>query len=258
MSSARPECAPGAASVNQKVSDFKASQPASWRVRTTAGDDIEWDWSLGALSIRFLLPARRTVADSMSRHAPVRMHCQTTGSSLVLESGLEYELARELDRDPSVAWIVAQPMLITFADGTRHVPDIACEHADGRVVVWDARPSDRRDEGFMRQARLTEEACTDVGWEYALYDSAEDARRLNMLWLACFRHQPAWPHHAARMRLQKAGRRSATVGELMALDAGDGQTTATMWHLLWTGSLTVDLDARITADTAVRLRGGPR
>ncbi|MFI2294956.1 TnsA-like heteromeric transposase endonuclease subunit [Isoptericola sp. NPDC019571] len=223
-----------------------------------AGDDVVWDWGLGALDIRNLAPVRRTAADSMSRHAPVRMHCQTTASPLVLESGLEYELARELDRDPSVVWIVAQPMLMTFSDGTRHVPDIACEHADGRVVVWDARPSDRRDERFMRQASLTEEACTDVGWEYALYNAAEDARRLNMLWLACFRHEPAWPHHTARMRLQKACRRSATVGELMALDDGDGQTIAMMWHLLWTGGLTVDLDDRITADTAVRLGGGPR
>ncbi|CAM3539494.1 hypothetical protein GCM10007368_30550 [Isoptericola cucumis] len=194
----------------------------------------------------------------MSRHAPVQAHCQTTGTRLILESGLEYELARELDRDPGVVWIVAQPALMTFVDGARHVPDVACEHDDGRIVVWDARPSERRDEKFLHKARLTEQACTEVGWEYSLYDTAHDARRLNMLWLASFRQEPSWPHHGARLRLEAACRKRATVAELLQLDSGDGHTIALMWHLLWTSELVVDLDARITADSVVRLAGAGR
>ena len=37
----------------------------------------------------------------------------------------------------------------------------------------------------------------------------------------------------------------------MAIDDGDGHAIATMWHLLWTGVLRVDLDERITPATAV-------
>ncbi len=258
MPSARPECASDTTSVNQKGSGAAEAPSISWRIRTTATGDVDWDWSYGPPALRSLAPVRRPKADSMSRHAPVQMSCQTTGSTLILESGLEYELARELDRDRSVVWIVAQPAMITFADGSRHVPDLACEHADGRVVVWDARPTERRDEKFLRTAKLTEQACAEVSWEYALYDTAHDARRLNVLWLASFRHEPQWPHHAAHMQLATTCANDVTVGELMELDDGDGHTIALMWHLLWTGELVVDLDERITAGTVVRYRGDAR
>ncbi|MGW9467376.1 TnsA-like heteromeric transposase endonuclease subunit [Cellulosimicrobium funkei] len=215
---------------------------------------MDWDWAKGAPRVPSLAPARRAAADALSRHAPVHMSCRTTGGFLVLESGLEHELARELDRDPDVMWIAAQPVLITFTNGSRHVPDLAAEHVDGRVVVWDARPAERRDEKFLRVAELTQQACTAVGWEYKLYDTADTTRRLNLMWLTCFRHRPEWPHHAAKIRLLEYAAASTTVGDLMALDQGDGHVIATMWHLLWAGDLVVDLDARITAVSKVQRR----
>jgi hypothetical protein len=69
---------------------------ATWRIRTVGGGDQAWDWRDGPPQPRDLALARRTAADSMSRHAPVRMMCQTTGTFLMLESGLDYELARQL------------------------------------------------------------------------------------------------------------------------------------------------------------------
>lgn len=214
---------------------------------------MDWDWAKGAPCVRSLAPARRPAAGAMSRHAPIHMACQTTGTFLILESGLEHELARELDRDPSVVWIAAQPALITFADGARHVPDLVAEHADGRVVIWDARPADRRGEDFYRTADLTREACHAVGWEYELFDTAATTRRLNLVWLTCFRRRPEWPHHAAKVRLLERAAEIVTIGELMALDEGDGHLIATMWHLLWTGDLVVDLDERITLSSEVSL-----
>jgi hypothetical protein len=183
------------------------------------------------------------------------MWCLTTESSLVLESGLEYELARSLDREPTVVWLVAQPARLTFDDGTSHVPDLLAEHADGRVVIWDARPEHRQDERFQQAAELTRRACAQVGWEYAVHAGLSPARRLNLLWLTVFRNRPKWPHHDAQRELLAHAHEGVTVGDVLASDAGDGHLTAAMWHLMWTGELVVDLDVPITATTLVTVGG---
>lgn len=259
MSSARPDCTSETPSVNPQRDFPSIARPpaglagyaATWRIRTNAGGDLAWDWRQGELPVRDLAPARRPAADAMSRHAPVHMACQTTGTVLVLESGLEHELARELDRDPSVAWIVAQPAMLRFEGEPGHVPDLLAEHEDGRVVVWDARPHEKRGAEFLRAAVLTEQACLAVGWEYALFDTAATARRLNLIWLANYRHRPGWPHHAAKCHLLERAVATVTIQELMELDEGDGQLIALLWHLLWTGELVVDLDEQITGTSLV-------
>jgi len=219
---------------------------------------MDWDWQKGEPRVQSLAPARRTRADALSRHAPVNMWSLTTGTPLLLDSGLEYELARELDRDRDVTWIVAQPVLLTFADGSRHVPDLLSAHADGGVTIWDARPDERRDEKFLRTVELTRQVCSAVGWRYELYAGAETARRMNVLWLGTFRHRPDWPHHTARARLLARAESPVSVSELMALDDGDGHLIATMWHLMWTGDLVIDLDSRIRPDSLVHRLAVPR
>lgn len=260
---ARSECSSGTPAVNRDAqgdaettvagpSKIGMALPATtWRIRTVSGGDQEWDWDEGPPQPRTLAPARRTTADSMSRHTPVRMMCQTTGTFLMLDSGLEYELARVLDRDPSVVWLTAQPLQLAFNGGPRHTPDLLAEHADGRVVVWDARPVEKRDEAFERVADLTAQACAAVGWEYAVFDSPEAAEQLNTLWLRNFRHAPGWPHHDLEIQLLRSASTPVTVGELIQSDEGDGHLAALMWHLLWTGELVTDLSRRITADTPV-------
>ncbi|MFE4463760.1 TnsA-like heteromeric transposase endonuclease subunit [Oerskovia sp. NPDC056781] len=228
---------------------------ATWNIRGGDGANRLWGWQLGAPPTSELRSVRRPAADAMSRHAPVRMWCLTTGSFLVLESGLEYELARSLDRESSIVWLVAQPVLLAFGNGERHVPDLLAEHADGRVVVWDARPADQQDEQFRRKAELTREACSQVGWEYAIYAGSSPAGQLNLQWLTAFRSRPTWPHHNERDHLLARARDGVTVGDIIRSDSGDGHLTATMWHLLWTRELVVDLDVPITFATLVTLVG---
>ena len=224
---------------------------ASWKVRLNDGDHQVWDWELGGPPLRDLVSVRRPAADAMSRHAPVRMWSATTGDYVVLESGLEYELARSLDRDPSVAWIVSQPVAVTFDDGAVHVPDLLAEHRDGRVVVWDVRPQERQDKRFNRAAELTAHACGEVGWEYRVHAEFSPPRHLNLMWLAVFRAAPKWPHTESRRQLVGLARERATIADVLAQDAGDGHLTALMWHLIWTGDLLVDLDQVINAATVL-------
>lgn len=176
---------------------------------------------------------------------------QTTGDFLLLESGLEYELARWLDCDPDVIWLVAQPFLLEFDGGRRHTPDLLAEHADGRVVVWDARPVEKRDEKFNQVTDLTASVCESVGWEFAAFDSPETTEQLNLLWLRNYRHAPGWPHTDLRRNLIRRAATPISVGELISSDLGDGHLTALIWHLLWTGDLVIDLSQRITPETLV-------
>lgn len=187
----------------------------------------------------------------MSRHAPVRMMSQTTGSWLLLESGLEYELARQLDRDPDVTWLVAQPFQLRFKGGPQHTPDLLAEHVDGRVVVWDARPIEKRDEKFERVADLTARVCESVGWEYAVFDSPETTEQLNLLWLRNYRHTPGWPHADLRRHLLRWATTPTAIGDILGSDQGDGHLITVMWHLLWTGELVIDITQRITPETTV-------
>ncbi|MCC2321270.1 TnsA-like heteromeric transposase endonuclease subunit [Cellulomonas xiejunii] len=226
---------------------------ATWRFRQNRGGYGLWDWGLGTPPIRDLISVRRPAADAMSRHAPVRMWSATTGDYIVLESGLEYELARSLDRDPSVAWLVAQPVAFTFDDSAVHVPDLLVEHWDGRVVVWDVRPQERQDERFHRMVELTAQACREVGWGSEVHTGFAPARRLNLLWLGVFRAPPNWPHAENRRQLLALAGGGTTVADVLAHDAGDGHLTALVWHLIWTGELVVDLDHAISAVTVLTL-----
>ena len=63
-----------------------------------------------------------------SGHIPVYAFSVTTGGHLRLESGLEHDLVRELDRHLDVNWLVAQPCLLRLAARRRgrrleHTPD---------------------------------------------------------------------------------------------------------------------------------------
>lgn len=227
---------------------------ATWKFQMDG--ETTWDWAVGPPPVRLLRHVRRPTADAMSRHTPVRMACQTTGTTLLIESSLEYEAARRLDRDPDVEWIVAQPVRIEFDDGSKHVVDLLAEHGDGTVVLWDVRPDDRQDEEFHRIVALTRSACAAVGWGYDVFGTQPTARRLNMLWLASHRRLPRWPHSQVTRHVANAVRAGAKVGDVLALDDGDGHTIAMLWHLVWTGYLIVDLDVPITGDSPITLGDG--
>ena len=52
---------------------------------------------------------RTPKAKAKSKHVPVYAYAVTIRRHLHLESGLEHDLVRELDRQPDVTWLVAQP-----------------------------------------------------------------------------------------------------------------------------------------------------
>jgi len=179
-----------------------------------------------------------------------------------VESGLEHDLVRFLDRRSDVVWLVEQPVRLRFVrrrNGrpVRHVPDLLAEHDDGRVVVWDARPPGRQDDLFHLKAELTAEACAAVGWGYEVFSGLSPVERVNLLWVDAAREAPAWAP-AGSLELQDfLTAADRTLGEVLDHDPGAGHLTSTLWHLIWCGTVDCDLTVPITRAAPLRWRDDP-
>ncbi|WP_145993067.1 TnsA-like heteromeric transposase endonuclease subunit [Micrococcus luteus] len=206
-----------------------------------------------------LSPVRRFRSSPKSRHVPVDAFSSTLGAPVRVESGLEHGLLLHLDRDPAVTWLLAQPTCLHFigpdCKRRRHVPDLLSLHRDGKVCLWDARPSRRQDERFLVAARATEACARLVGWEYRVHAGHGLAYGANLRWLAGFRTPMPW-HTEAGQRLERllAGSGQA-VAEVFSADGGGGELISGLWHHVWAGRITADLDSPLTGATVVRWVG---
>ena len=204
-----------------------------------------WEWS-EAPDVTALRRTRTPKAKAGSVHVPVFAFSTTTKTHLHLESGLEHDLVRDLDRRTDVTWVVPQPLMLSLPATRRgrrleHTPDLLTRHDDGSVCVWDARPEAKRDEVFDVKAGLTEKACREVGWQYGLFSGLPPVRRINLIWLGAYRRDMPWyPGSLARI-LDVLGPRHA-IGDVVTLDAGGGHLLSAMWHAIWTGRYRCDLD----------------
>lgn len=241
MDAARPRPAP-------------VGQVTTWTFRLADGP-IAWDWSQGEPEPRSLLSIRTPRSTEKSRHIPVQAHSMTLGGPIRVESGVEHDLVRELDRNRDVTWMVSQPCrlrLVTAAGRPRvHTPDLLSLDRDDRVTVWDVRPTEKQDDKFAESGDLTSRACAEVGWGYRVYDGGDRIRRYNLRWLTAYRMPMPWYPNARRELVELCSQDGATIGSVLASDRGAGHLTSAMWHYLWAGHLMIDLDLAITRDTPI-------
>lgn len=226
-------------------------QVASWSFRVD-GELTDWDWALGPPAIHLLSHVRKPRSTSAHRHIPVQTFCATTRQVLGVESGLEYELLLDRDRDPTVSWLVPQPCRLKYRPASgrarAHVPDLLEQRSDGSVILWDARPQKRRDDQFEEAVAATVAACADVGWRHQVFTGHDRAHRYALRWLAAYRSPRPW-HPAAREELRRVLVDGGSVAVVLEGDRGGGHLVQTMWHLLWTGELVADLTQPVTSGT---------
>lgn len=223
----------------------------TWSFRVD-GVVTAWDWERGAPAVDAVSRVRRPRSTSAHRHIPVLAFCATTGEVLGVESGLEYELLLDRDRDHAVSWLVPQPCRLSWRPSSgrarSHVPDLLEQRTDGAVVLWDARPPDRRDERFEEAVEVTAAACAEVGWGHEVFTGHDRVLRHVLRWLASYRMPRPW-HAAATAELRQLLDDVGTVSTVLEADRGGGHLVQTMWHLLWTGELVADLTKPLTAAT---------
>lgn len=216
-----------------------------WTFRPHRSDPVRWDWTLGPPDVRGLRPIRNPRSTEKSRHIPVQAHCVVTGTTLTLESGLEYDLLLMLERDRAAAYFVPQParLGVTLPNGRRtiHTPDLLMLDTAGRVTIWNVRSEQRQDDKFMVQSDATAAACHEVGWRYKVFSGHSRAKKFNLRWLAAYRHDRPW-YEAARPELVGLCNAGATMNDVIEADRGSGHLVSAMWHYAWRGDLIVDLD----------------
>lgn len=220
------------------------------------GTIVRWDWSNGTPHLRSLGPRRVPRAKALAKNTPTLVYSHVVKGHLLVESGLERELVEELDGDPGVRWMVAQPTELHFRPMDdklyRHIPDLLVMHDEG-VTIWDVRPRARRDERFAQIAQWTALACQAIGWDYRLFAGHPPVRRVNTMWLAAYRSPSICIEAYADVIRDGIHNGSIrTVGHVAARDSGYGQLIAAMYHLLWAHRLECDLDNPITSHTTLR------
>lgn len=213
-----------------------------------------WPWAERP-DVTQLRRTRTPRVKARSGHIPVYAFSVTTGGHLRLESGLEHDLVRELDRHLGVNWLVAQPCLLRLAARRRgrrleHTPDLLVRHDDGTIRLWDARPAVRQDDDFTLKVRLTKEACAEVGWEHEVFSGWSRVRRVNLMWIHAYRRPMPW--YAGSLRLiREYLEGDGTIGDVLGLDAGGGHVISAMWHGIWSGQIDCDLDRPLKRKTRI-------
>ena len=216
-----------------------------WTFRLGDAGPVRWDWALGPPDVTALRPIRTPHSTEKSRHIPVQAHCFVTGTSLRLESGLEYDLLLMLERDPTATWFVPQPVRlgVKLATGRRtiHTPDLLMLDTAGRVTLWNVRSAEHQDEKFRVQSEATSAACQEVGWGYEVFPGHSRAKKYNLRWLAGYRHDRPW-YARAKTELVALCDAGATMSDVVEADLGSGHLVSAMWHYVWRGDIVVDLD----------------
>lgn len=177
----------------------------------------------------------------------------TTGGHVVFESWVERHHIMEFDRAPEVIGLAGQPFARVWAEGLKrrsHVPDLFVRYGDGRAAVVDCRPVERADERFYEVAAITAAICERVGWKYVLAGEPEPVRAANLRWLAGYRRPYVRVGRIADRLLDAA----SSPMPLLELAESVGDPIAvlpTLFHLLWSGVLHVDLSRPLHDDTVV-------
>jgi hypothetical protein len=222
------------------------------------GDGLTaWPWK-DALEVTRLVRARTPKAKARSGHLPVHAYSTTTKTHLHLESGLEHDLLRELDRQPDVTWLVAQPCRLRLPAKRRgrrleHVPDLLSVHHGGRVRLWDVRPAARQDDDFQLKVQADRSGLRGggVGSRGLLGHVPRFAASTS-----CGSTGSAARCLGTQVRCRMLDQElegESTIGAVLAADAGGGHLISAMWHGIWDGRIACDLDRPLTRATAIRV-----
>jgi hypothetical protein len=89
--------------------------PVLWYLKMAGAALERWSWEeRGAPTVELLQSVRKPRSSEHNRHIPVTAYCMTNGDHVLLESGLEHDLLRRLDREPAVVRIISQPFKLSW------------------------------------------------------------------------------------------------------------------------------------------------
>lgn len=218
-------------------------------------DDVDTDAVLHGL------PVRKPPTYRGQRNYPGLFWSATTSSFLIYESLLELDYLWIADFHPPVDWIATQPFELSGHFGGRdhrHVPDVMLRSTLGQIRIIDVKPRSRlEDPETAAVFAWTGEVCAQHGWDYAVWSGASATRLRNIKLLACARLSTQFDQQIAKRAIDVCDEPLAfadIVRDVCTPEDGELVVRPVIFHLLWRGILTVDMDVPITDKTPLTVR----
>lgn len=178
----------------------------------------------------------------------------TAQRMVIYESRLELANLILADFDADVRGIVAQPFrLTTEVDGQvrSHVPDYLLDTESGPAVV-DVKPARLvNKEEVAATLAWTRQAVEARGWRYTVATEPPATRMMNVRFLAGFRDPRHFAPETIKQVLQRAVAGRTIADTLRGSNAPAQSLRATLFHLMWTQQLRVDVGTHLTGRSQI-------
>lgn len=238
------------------MTETEAPSPGTvtW-IRGDATDSAPLDSGLLSLELYDTDPIRIGNAYPHQRNYHGYYWMAATGKHVWHESLLERSSLMWLDHTAEIVAISSQPMLLVNGDGVWHYPDFIALDARGTQTVYDVKPYGRLNAKALEQFEWTREVCKTVGWDYRILTELPHQHHVNLTWLAQFRQPGHHPGADAEDELLADLHPDSTVGDAINLMTAKSTPHArsNVFHLLWTGALTIDMNTRLSNSTPLTI-----
>ncbi|WP_428093942.1 TnsA-like heteromeric transposase endonuclease subunit [Demequina sp.] len=221
---------------------------------------------LSSVAIETMLPVRESPQWQGKTYYEGVYWSSTARGHIRYESFLEREYLISADMDLEITAMQWQPFILTWPRGTRghrdHVPDYFCRLASGDGLVVDVKWVG----GVERSARqfdMTREVCTQIGWHYEIFTGLPEPRRANTLFLSGFRQDRYQPSADLEPLIAEVCATPTTIADALnklrwMTKASPDVIKGNLFHEMWRGAVSVNLDAPLDEHTVLTAPSLPR
>ena len=205
---------------------------------------------LWAIPFEDVAPIRSAPAHKGQRNYTGEWWCVTVERHLAFESWVERDFLITADFDPEVIGLSVQPFTFHFhtrsSQPRSHTPDVFLRFRAGDATVVDVRPDALLDDRSREAFEATHQLCEDVGWNYLRVGDQDPIRAANLRWLAGYRNRHNRNESLAARLLDELHSAGATgIGALAARVGDPVIALPTLYHLMWTHEIMVDVDSAV-------------
>lgn len=179
--------------------------------------------------------------------------CAGSGAHVFHESMLEFTSMMLIDHMHDIVTLAAQPMLLTFEDGTVHYPDFFAVLVGNERLLMDAHSESLTTVEDRHKFELTRQMCERLGWRYVLITDLSTVVSWNLEFLARYHHPRFAPTAKLTRKILDLAATNTTFGGLMnALRTSKpGEHVPALIHMFWKRHLSFDLTRPLTPETPI-------
>lgn len=243
----------GRAAAQIRSSELIDYRPAEGEPVTQIPVDELW-----SVPLEKCAPVRKASSYKGQKNFTGEWWCSTTESHISFESWVERDFLTAADFDPHIVGISVQPFTFRFLTAAgkqrQHTPDVFLRTRSGDGVVVDVRPDLLVDDDAREAFDATGELCEQAGWSYRRAGEQPCIRAANLRWLAGYRNPRNRRQDVATDLISLLTSNPMMISEAATAAGEPILILPTLYHLLWTHELDIDVDSSpIGEHTVVRL-----